>query len=366
MAHRVAAHPPAGGRVKPDLGALKAQWQRDLRLLDWRLQVEYVRNLRAANGQPVYGLCSRHVDAKRALIQIRDPETPFGSDDPSVEETLIHELVHLHFAPLAGGTPAEIAAEEQAVWAISEAIAQRGAGREAQMIARAMAARAQSVSAERRRGRIGMDFGLFLAALRAALTAEDPKTAIEALIAEVEKAAGGGEPPPPAQEPLPEDSQKQPMQRPPPVAARAAASLPAVSSRSAQPSNLVSREEFERFRVDSYLDRSGAHLNDAQRSFAAGLSYDQARKYVATVPAPAGAGAGAGAPAERRASPTVGGRGTAPGERAMSANDPTSDLVDRRMGLGPQAAQAVTIDPVTRRLSISALAPIGSDSKGGN
>jgi hypothetical protein len=363
VAHRVAAHPPAGGRVKPALQALVAQWQRELRLLDWRLQVEYVRNLKAGNGAPVYGLCSPLVHSKTARIQIRDPDTPYGPNDPSVEEALIHELVHLHFAPLAGATPAEIAAEEQAVWAISETIARRGAGREAQMIARAMAARAQEISAVRRQGRIGMDFALFVAALRAALTAEDPKASIEALIAEVEKAAGGGEPAP-AQEPPPEDPQKPPMQRPapPPANARAAAAAPA--SRTPQPSNVVSREEFDRFRVESYLDRSATHLNEAQRSFAAGLSYDQAKQFVATVPAPASPGAAA--PAERRSAPTVGGRGAAPGQRAMTAADPTSELVDRRMGLAPQNAQAVTIDPLTRKLSISALTPIGAQSEGGN
>lgn len=334
--------------MKPELAQLVARWQRDLRLLDWRLVVDYVRDLTAPDGSPVYGLCMPHVDAKRARIHIRDPETPFASDDPSVEETLIHELLHLHFAPLSGATSAEIAAEEQAVWAITEAIARKGAGREAQMIARAMKARAQSVSEVRRRERYSrMDFAMFLAALRAALTAEDPKAAIESLIAEVEKAAGGGEPPPPAEMDPADDPNKG---KQPPAAARAAAPAPAKVETHR---DAVSRAEFERFRVDTLLDRSGGHLNEAQMRFARGLSYDKAREYVATVPASDSAPAAA----VRASSPTTGARQQAP--------DPVMSLVDRRMGVESAPTQAVVIDPLTKKLSVSALAPIRVQAAGG-
>jgi hypothetical protein len=110
--------------VKPDLAQLATEWQTRLRLLDWRLQLEYVTDLATPDGRAAYGLCVPFVDAKRAKIYLRDPETskPTASTGPSVEETFVHELLHLHFAPLSGNSSAEIAAEEQAVWSIAEAI----------------------------------------------------------------------------------------------------------------------------------------------------------------------------------------------------------------------------------------------------
>jgi len=397
--------------VKPDLAQLVATWQRDLRLLDWRLQVEYVRDLTGPNGAPVYGLCYRFVDAKRARIEIRDPATPVTSRDPSVEETLIHELLHLHFAPLASDGAAAIAAEEQAVWAITEAMVARGAGREAQMIARAMAAHAKTFAPVRRMGG-SMDPKLIAAALEALIAGDKEKCAeILKSIVTSSAAGGGGELPeaPPAQEAPVVDPTKPAMQQaaasggivsrvefermqterlldrdgahltteqrafaadlapaaarsylatvPAPSLAATPAAAPAAapaggSTRAAGAPASVERAEFDAFKVETFLDRNGAHLTSVQRTFALGLTLEKARAYVATVPATS-------APtAPRRSAPTT-------GARAMST-DPTLAEVDRRMGLAPLAMQAVSRDPVTGRLQLSNIAtnPVVSQKAG--
>ena len=112
----------------PDLAALAAEWQVLLRLRDWRLDVSYAPDLCDAAGRPVWGLCSPIVDSKTATIIIRDPATPpdgctVEQAVAQVEETVCHEIAHLWFSPFNNRYPAEIAAEENAVWAFSEALA---------------------------------------------------------------------------------------------------------------------------------------------------------------------------------------------------------------------------------------------------
>ena len=136
----------------------------------------------------MYGLCSPHVDAKRAQIQINDPATPWGSDDPSVEETLAHELLHLHMAPLAGTSQAAIVAEENAVWTLTEVITSANAA-EAGMIARAM--RASHFASRRRTEGKTMNHELIEAA-RKAVAANDKKAALEILKSIIIDAASGG------------------------------------------------------------------------------------------------------------------------------------------------------------------------------
>lgn len=343
--------------MKPDLELLLAELKRELRLQDWRVDIAYVPNLTNGAGYPVHGLCSHLVDAKVASIQIRDPETPATQSDPSVEETLVHELVHLHFAPFSGSSSAEIAAEEQAVWALTEALhGAKTAARRGQ-IARAMRARAAAGSTTGMVARSqNMDITTLLAALRAALQAEDPKAAIEALLKEVDGAAAApaAVEPPTGEEPQPmsmnpDEEPKPPLQAaaaPPsdeePKAQRAgvtrkefdrlqveqvvhmygaklddkqrsfaltlspqqvrayiatqtsggAAPKSAIvaAERQQAPANIVSRVEFERFRVDQLITQQGAHLTDAQRKFAAGLTHDQVRAYLATSGAPSANG----------------------------------------------------------------------------
>lgn len=191
--------------AKPDLAALVADWQARLRLRDWRVTVKYVTDLRDSGGRPCHGLCYPFLDAKKATILIRDPESsPPVAGAPTVEETVVHELVHLHIAPLSGSTQAEVAAEEQAVWSIAEAIMTvKGSGREAQ-IARAMVAHAYP-SRTRRAGGFMFDEKTKAAAMAAIKDKNG-----EAALALLEKLIVGGadaphaepdgdEAPPPAQ-----------------------------------------------------------------------------------------------------------------------------------------------------------------------
>ena len=106
--------------MKPDLAALVTRYQDLLRLRDWRIDVAYKPDLATRDGRPVWGLCYPTVDSRSARIEIRDPSTPpagVSLEDAAAQvvETVVHELVHLHFAPFGNSSPAEIAAEEQAV-----------------------------------------------------------------------------------------------------------------------------------------------------------------------------------------------------------------------------------------------------------
>lgn len=180
--------------MKPDLAALIAYWQKALRLQDWRIVASYVKNLCDPGGREVWGLCCPLVDNKSAQIAIRDPSTPpSGATSKEaaaqVEETVIHELLHLHFAPFGTAAPAEIAAEENAVWAISEALhRKKGTGKEYK-IARAMLANVTRT----RRQRKTMDPKRFQEALDA-LTSGDTEKCAEILKAIMAEAASGGAP----------------------------------------------------------------------------------------------------------------------------------------------------------------------------
>jgi hypothetical protein len=130
----------------PDLAALVQHYQTSLRLLDWRIDVSYARDLCDHAGNAVWGLCYPVADAKVAKIIIRDPATPPEGASPDealrqITETVVHELVHLHFAPFGNRAPAAIVAEEQAVWALAEALVQAKGTEAEQNIARSMVAR---------------------------------------------------------------------------------------------------------------------------------------------------------------------------------------------------------------------------------
>lgn len=137
----------------PDLAALVAHYQRELRLENWRIEATYAPDLAdPRSGRPVWGLCFPTGDAKVAKIVIRDPATPPDGETPEtalshVRETVIHELAHLHFAPFGHVAPAEVSAEENAVWAFAEALAKAWGTADETSIARAMVAAIDNVRA---------------------------------------------------------------------------------------------------------------------------------------------------------------------------------------------------------------------------
>ncbi|WP_437714955.1 hypothetical protein WMF45_00200 [Sorangium sp. So ce448] len=105
------------GTERPDLAALGAKWQEQLRLQDWRIQWEYARELYNSSAQPVNWLCSYLPDNKTARIQIRDPENPIPGAPEPTERSVVGALARLHFAPF--GNPE---AEEPAAEAMAEAL----------------------------------------------------------------------------------------------------------------------------------------------------------------------------------------------------------------------------------------------------
>ena len=77
-----------------------AEWQRILRLQDWDVivTVERASNMRVSE---VNGECEWTLQTKQARIRILDPiDYPDNIKWPQdMEQTLVHELLHLHFAP---------------------------------------------------------------------------------------------------------------------------------------------------------------------------------------------------------------------------------------------------------------------------
>lgn len=172
VAERAAVVAPSA----PDLAALVAHYQRELRLLDWRLDVSYAPDLADVKGRQVWGLCYPVPDNKSARIVIRDPSTP--PDGATAEqaakqvvETVVHEMLHLHFAAFGTSSPAEVAHEEQVVWAIAEALINAKGTPDEAMYARAMLAQ---IDASKGRASVGPAQNDVTSALGAALRARFP------------------------------------------------------------------------------------------------------------------------------------------------------------------------------------------------
>lgn len=105
-----------------ELQALCLDWQRRLRLQDWTVRATWARYWEL-NGVAHVAYVT---EAKTAHIKVIVPEDYRSDEDlwPYVpEQSLVHELLHLHFAPFdtERGSPLHIA-EEQAVAAMAEAL----------------------------------------------------------------------------------------------------------------------------------------------------------------------------------------------------------------------------------------------------
>jgi len=98
------------------------EWQRILKLQDWDVLVAVPSGeaMDEAEGQVTFDLGKKIAD-----IKLVTPEGyPFDAMRPyQMEETLVHELLHLHFAPFDAktGTPKGVA-QEQAINAIARAL----------------------------------------------------------------------------------------------------------------------------------------------------------------------------------------------------------------------------------------------------
>jgi len=221
-ARPVAERAAVAAPVAPDLAALVAHYQRELRLLDWRLDVSYAPDLADSRGRPVWGLCYPTVDAKVATIVIRDPATP--PDGATAEqaakqvvETVVHEMLHLHFAAFGTSSPAEIAHEEQVVWALAEALIRAKGTPDEALYARAAlvaidrsTAKVRAAKAQEKENML--DPKLALEGLKI-ITAKDAKGALELLNRLLASALGGGAEAeePAAEEPAAEEPAAEPM-----------------------------------------------------------------------------------------------------------------------------------------------------------
>jgi hypothetical protein len=85
--------------TEPELKSLCSEWQERLRLRDWKV-VARIKRVASFDVSNMQGECSWTLENKTAFIKILD--TIDYSDDcvfpQDQEKTLVHELLHLHFA----------------------------------------------------------------------------------------------------------------------------------------------------------------------------------------------------------------------------------------------------------------------------
>ena len=78
-----------------NLSKLSAKWQKILRLQDWEVDINFYRSRDFTNSDALEE-CTFNINARDAVIKILDPidfETEYD-----IEEVVVHELLHLHFA----------------------------------------------------------------------------------------------------------------------------------------------------------------------------------------------------------------------------------------------------------------------------
>lgn len=103
--------------TQEQLEALCREWQKTLRLQDWDVKVRIVRQ-RDMDNHNAQGEVDWTLPKKSAAISILDPtdyppNSWWGQD---IERTLVHELLHLHFAPFVEEEDGlKRVAEEQAI-----------------------------------------------------------------------------------------------------------------------------------------------------------------------------------------------------------------------------------------------------------
>jgi hypothetical protein len=76
------------------------KWQKILRLEDWDIKV-FLQREYAISAKGASGCCDYQLTKKSGSIQILDPIDyhPRAVHPDDAEATLVHELIHFHFAP---------------------------------------------------------------------------------------------------------------------------------------------------------------------------------------------------------------------------------------------------------------------------
>lgn len=106
------------------LKQLCEEWQEILRLRDWEIALKMV-HLSEMSGIGECGDIDVFPEMRQAAIRLVFPEELAKTEMPvyCLERTLLHELLHIYFAPFdtPDDTPLRVA-EEQAVHALTEAM----------------------------------------------------------------------------------------------------------------------------------------------------------------------------------------------------------------------------------------------------
>lgn len=96
-----------------DIPARLAYWQRRLRIQDWDIEARVERM--SSIGPGVFGNCARNNESRHARIRLLDPDDVDTSAIPSshdLEETMVHELLHVVFHCASEDTESRVAFEQ--------------------------------------------------------------------------------------------------------------------------------------------------------------------------------------------------------------------------------------------------------------
>lgn len=108
---------------KKKLKKLLKRWQKRLRLRDWDIKIA-VKRARHMTLDNVAGEILWNLHSKEAVIHILDPIDDECMTDENIEHTIVHELLHLHFAMINKlcDSPHYSTHEEQAIESIAKAL----------------------------------------------------------------------------------------------------------------------------------------------------------------------------------------------------------------------------------------------------
>lgn len=89
--------------TQDEIEVLLAYWQKALGLQDWRITVEICEYVR--HEMDSYGECDYHENFRKARIRLADDECGLkiagrAAPPPSLEFTLVHELIEIHLSGL--------------------------------------------------------------------------------------------------------------------------------------------------------------------------------------------------------------------------------------------------------------------------
>ena len=107
-----------------ELQALCETWQKRLGLADWTVRARFARQYEMDRSD-ITGQCRWVLSKREAVINILvEEDYPPSLVEPyNLERTLVHELIHLHFAPFwADQDSLEQILQEQAIDALAKAL----------------------------------------------------------------------------------------------------------------------------------------------------------------------------------------------------------------------------------------------------